>query len=245
VDYRVYQMNVNERIKYGTGYMLLFLILGKLFYDSWLISLAGILFLPFLYQKKAQKLAQIRREKLSLEFRDYILAFSASLKTGYSAENALVQAGRDLEHMYEEKTAMIAECKKIEKQLLNNQLAENLILDFAQRSGQDEIRDFAAIFVIAKRSGGNMTAIIQNTADIISEKIEVKREIQVLFAAKRMEQGIMNIVPLLIIGYVRCTTPGYFDVMYHNLPGNIMMSLCLLIYAAAYFMSEKIMEIEV
>lgn len=147
--------------------------------------------------------------------------------------------------MYEGETAMTAECRKIEKQLLNNQLPEELLSDFAVRSGQDEIKDFASIFIIAKRSGGNMTAIIRNTADVIGEKIEVKREIQLLFAAKRMEQRIMNVVPIAIIGYVRLTTPDYFDAVYHNLFGNLVMTVCLLIYAFAYFMSEKIMEIEI
>lgn len=245
MDYRIYRLSVSERLRYGTMYMLLFLLIGKLFYDSWISSLLGIVMLPFLFCQKEKKLAKIRREKLSLEFKDFILAFSASLKAGYSAENAMVQAGKDLEHMYGKETAMIAECRRIEKQLLNNQLPEILLSDFAKRSGQDEIKDFSAIFMIAKRSGGNLNDIIRNTAEVISEKIEVKREIELLFAAKKMEQNIMNVVPIAIIGYVRLTTPEYFDAMYHNAFGIIIMTLCLLVYAGAYFLSVKIMDIEV
>ncbi len=245
MDYRVYRLSAREKVKYGILYTAVFLLLGKVFYDSFSAALAGIMVLPFLFRKKAEKLALRRREKLSLEFKDFILALSASLKTGYSAENAFTQAGRDLAHMYGEETFMVAECRKIDKQLQNNQLLEVLLSEFAERSGQDEIRDFAAIFVIAKRSGGNMNAIIRNTAGVISEKIEVKREIQLLYAAKRMEQNIMNVVPVAIIGYVRLTTPDYFDVMYHNSFGIFVMTVCLLIYAGAYFLSGKIMDIEV
>ncbi len=245
MDYRVYHLSVYEILRYGISYMLLFLVIGKLFYDSWLVSLFGIPVLPLLLHQKEKKLAKIRREKLALEFKDFILAFSASLKAGYSAENAIVQAGKDLEHMYGKETAMILECHRIEKQLLNNQLPEVLLSEFAQRSGQDEIKDFSAIFMIAKRSGGNLNAIIRNTADVISEKIEVKREIELLFAAKRMEQNIMNVVPVAIIGYVRVTTPEYFDAVYHNLFGIIVMTVCLSVYIGAYFLSVKIMDIEV
>lgn len=245
MDYRVYRLSVREKIQYGAGYIAVFVILGKLFYDSWIAAFAGILFLPLLYHRKAGKLAKLRRENLSLEFKDFIQAFSASLKAGYSAENAMIQAGKDLAHVYGGETAMTAECRKIEKQLLNNLSPEELLSDFAVRSGQDEMKDFAAIFMIAKRSGGNMPAIIRNTSDIISEKIEVKREIQLLFAAKRMEQNIMNVVPVLIIGYVRLTTPDYFEAMYHNAFGICAMTICLLVYMFAYFLSEKIMEIEI
>lgn len=159
--------------------------------------------------------------------------------------HAFVQAGRDLALIYDEDTDMVLESRKIVSQLQNNKQPEELLSDFAQRSGQNEISDFAAIFSIAKRSGGNMGAIIRNTADIISEKIEVKKEIQVLFAAKRMEQNIMNLVPVAIIGYVRITTPDYFDTVYHTVFGNLFMSICLIVYVLAFFLSRKIMDIEV
>lgn len=245
MDYRTYELSWQEKILHGAGYMGIALLLGKIFYDSFYAALAGFFFLPLLLKRKAQMLAAKRREALALEFKDFILAFSASLKAGYAAENALVAAGRDLFCMYGTQSMMVEECRKMEKSLKNNQLSEVLLSEFAQRSGQEEIRDFAAIFMIAKRSGGAMSAIIKNTADIISEKIEVKREIQLLYAAKRMEQNIMNVVPVAMIGYVRITTPDYFNAMYHNLFGIMVMSLCLAVYAGAYMLSRKIMDIEV
>lgn len=245
MDYRIYKLSRKEKILYSVEYLGIFLLFGKIFYDSFYIAFAGVFFLPRLLKRKAQMLAAKTREVLTLEFKDYILALSASLKAGYSAENALIAAGRDLFCMYGEESMMVAECRKMEKNLKNNQLAEVLLTEFAERSGQEEIRDFAAIFVIAKRSGGGMGAIIKNTADIISEKIEVKREIQLLYASKRMEQNIMNVVPIAMIGYVRMTTPDYFQVLYHNVFGIVIMSMCLAVYAAAYLLSCKIMDIEV
>lgn len=245
MDYRKYDMSFQEKMLHSVEYIGIFLLLGKVFYDSFYAAFAGILFLPFLLRRKARMLAGKRREALSLEFKDFILAFSASLKAGYSAENALVAAGKDLFSMYGAETMMVAECRKMEKNLKNNQLSEVLLTEFGERSGQEEIRDFASIFVIAKRSGGAMSTIIKNTADIISEKIEVKREIQLLYAAKRMEQNIMNIVPAAIIGYVRVTTPDYFNTLYHNPFGILIMSVCLAVYVSAYMLSRKIMDIEV
>ncbi len=245
MDYREYRLSIREKAIYGMMYMSVFLLLGKVFYDSFYAAMAGIFLLPFLFRAKARALARRRREALSLEFKDFILALCASLKTGYSAENAFAQAGRDLAYMYGENTHMVSECRRIEKQLQNNKPLEVLLTEFAERSGQDEIRDFAAVFAIAKRSGGNMSSMIQNTAGIISEKIEVNREIQLLYAAKRMEQNIMNVVPAAIIGYVRITTPDYFDRMYHNAFGILIMTVCLAVYGGAFVLSRKIMDIEV
>lgn len=67
MDYRIYRLSVSEKLKYGASYMLLFLVIGKLFYDSWIVSLFGIIIFPFLFHRKEKKLAKERREKLSLE----------------------------------------------------------------------------------------------------------------------------------------------------------------------------------
>lgn len=245
MDYRIYRMSVKEKIMYGGLYTVILMIVCYVFYDDFRFVMVGLGTFPFLFRRKADRLAVRRREQLSLEFKDFILSFCASLKTGYSVENAVVEAGKDLMYMYGESSDMVTECKKMEVQLKNNKLPEEILSEFATRSGQDEIKDFAAIFAIAKRSGGNMTGMIRNTANVISEKIEVKREIQLLYAAKRMEQNIMNVVPVAIIGYVRITTPDYFDKMYHNLFGMMVMTICLAVYVFAFFLSQKIMDIEV
>ncbi len=245
MDYRKYKMTIKERVKYSVLYAGVFLLLAYLFFDSFYAALFGIPLLPFLLKRQSKKLAGKRQEQLSSEFKDFILSFSASLKTGCSVENAFAQAYRDLLFLYGETGDMVIECRRMVKQLQNNKVLEDLLTDFGLRSGQNEIWDFASIFAIAKRSGGNMNAIIRNTADIISEKIEVKREIRLMFAAKRIEQNIMNFVPMAIIGYVRLTTPDYFDSIYHNPFGIAVMSVCLIVYMFSYFLSQKIMNIEV
>lgn len=244
-DYRVYQMNRKEKLFYLLKLMSIGLILAKIFFDSFYMAGIGVVLLPFLFRRKAKELAKKRREDLALEFKEFILALSASLRGGYSAENAVALAQKDLACIYTEKSFMMNECMHMRQQLSNNKPLEQLLTEFAERSGQEDIRDFAAVFALAKRSGGNMGGIIRNTAEIIGEKIEAKREIRLLFAGRRMEQNIMNLVPVGIIVYVRMTTPDYFDYMYRTPLGMLIMSTCLAVYAIAYMMSVKIMDIEV
>lgn len=245
MDYRNYQLSFFEKIKYSALYITIACLIAKLFYNSFLVGTLAFFLLPFLLRQKKRSLAKKRQERLVLAFKDLILSFSAGLKAGYSVENAFMEAYKDLRFIYEEENDILQECSQICNQIKNNRMLETLLVDFGDRSGQQDIQDFASVFVIAKRSGGNLSAIIQNTAQIISEKIEVKREIQVMFAAKRMEQKIMNILPFAIIFYIRMTSSGYFDALYGNASGVIVMSACLLIYAFAYFLSRKIMNIEV
>jgi len=55
----------------------------------------------------------------------------------------------------------------------------------------------------------------------------------------------MNVVPFFIIFYISLTSKGFFDVLYHNPVGILIMTICMAVYLAAFLLSEKIVEIEV
>ena len=52
----------------------------------------------------------------------------------------------------------------------------------------------------------------------------------------------MNAMPFLIVWYVEAGNPGYFDMLYGNLAGAVLMTVCMGVYLAAYALSERIFE---
>ena len=116
---------------------------------------------------------------------------------------------------------------------------------FAIRSGLEEIQEFADVFSIAKKTGGNLTEIIYETADMIGDKIEVNKQIQVMISAKQIEQNIMNVIPFAIALYIGTISKGYFDVLYHSATGILIMTVCLLIYLFAYQMGQRLTQINI
>jgi tight adherence protein B len=55
---------------------------------------------------------------------------------------------------------------------------------------------------------------------------------------------IMNMMPFFIMAYISLTGRGYFDVMYHNLPGIIVMSVCLIVYIFSYLWGVRIFAVK-
>ena len=92
---------------------------------------------------------------------------------------------------------------------------------------------------------GNSILIIKNAVRQLGDKAEVKREIDTVIAAKKMEFRIMSVIPLGIIGYMRLSFPEFMAGLYGNLPGAVFMSICLGAYIAAWRLGCKIVEIEV
>ena len=216
-----------------------------LFYDS---MIAWILLMPFVIlslRDKGRAECQKRKRKLEIEFREVILSVSSNLQAGYSVENAFQEAYRDIVLLYGKESVMAKELRLLFRKLNNNEQLESALTTLADRSGVQDIRDFADIFQIAKRGGGDMRGIIANTSDIIGDKQEIRREIETVISEKKLEQQIMRYIPFFIIFYISLTTKGYFENLYHNLFGWILMTGSLIVYIVACRLSDQILNIEI
>lgn len=244
-DYNEYRFNAKEQILYTAEGLLIAALIGYFFYRSW-IACIGLLPIVFLFlQSKKRELAKRQRQELNIQFKDLILSVSANLKAGYSIENAFRESYKDMAMLYGEEGIICTELRYILTGLDNNVVLEKLLYGLGMRSGLPDVVQFADVFLIAKRNGGNMTDILAKTAAVIEQKTETDKEIQLMIGAKKMEQKIMNMVPFLIIFYISSTSKGFFDVLYHNLIGVIIMTVCLGFYLAAFLLSGRIVDIEV
>ncbi|WP_099467365.1 type II secretion system F family protein [Konateibacter massiliensis] len=245
IDYSKYKFTKAEALFYGGEWLGLCGVVGWLFYHSVIAVMILFLFLNFFYEDKKRGLLEKRKKELNLQFKDAINSLSGALAAGYSVENAFAEVYEELCLVYTKDALIMKELYHIMRRLEMNETIEVLLLDLANRSGDEDIKSFVEVFTIAKRSGGDFTAIIDMTANSITGKIEVKREIDVLLASKKLEQKIMNMIPMLIILYIGITSKGYFNILYKNVFGIIVMTICLGVYLFAYFMGRRIVDVEV
>lgn len=244
-DYAEYHFSIAQKFLYLLEGGFLVAMVGYFFYQSWAACVCLFPLLVFFLREKKKELAKRRRQELSIQFKDLVLSLSANQRAGYSIENAFKEAYRDMEMLYGTQSPVCQEVRHIILGLENNVVLEKLLYSLGVRSNEPDIMQFADVFLIAKRSGGNMTEILEKTAAVIEQKMETEQEIQLMISAKKMEQKIMNMVPFLIIFYIGTTSKGFFDVLYHNLIGVVIMTVCLGFYGAAYLLSKRIVEIEV
>lgn len=220
-------------------------ILGFIFYNSIIGAVPVAVFIPFYVHTRSKINIKKERERTLDEFKDGMNAVAVALRAGYSVENAFIEAGRELRAMGNTKSGTAGFFEYIHSQLSVNINIEDAMAVFADKSGVPDIVSFAEVFAYAKRSGGNMVEIIQDTVMTISDKADTAREISVLISAKQLEQAIMDVVPIGIILYLRFTAWELLSRLYGNLYGITVMSVCLCVYAFAVFISLKIADIQV
>lgn len=224
--------------------MLLAVLINTIFYRSllFLLFLApfGVI-VPLMMRKT---LCEKRRDMLGGQFKDAILALSSALQAGYSVENAWKEAWQEMACIYGEDGLITKEFAAMVKAIAVNETPEQVLEDFAARSGIDEIESFAQVFRLAKRSSGDLVSIIDSTSRTIGEKLRVREEIVTVTTAKQLEQTIMSVIPAAIILYLRFAFVGFLDVLYEGIFGRLVMTVCLLIYGAAILVGRRMVRPE-
>ena len=194
----------------------------------------------FLKEEKKKK-----EQEFQKQFREMIQSLSAALNTGYSVENAFYETQKELKILYPPEARISKELLVITRKLRMHIPVEQVLEEFAEQVLSEDVKSFVTVFVTAKKSGGDMIGIIRNTANQIGDKIEVKREIDTMLAAKKYEFQIMSVVPYGIIGYMSLSFPEFMNELYGNMAGIGVMTLCLGIYAGAYYLGIRILRIDV
>ncbi len=216
-----------------------------LFYRSvWGLCLSAIV-IPVCIHRKKKKEQKTRNRRMQIQFQSAIRAISGALTAGYSLESAWRYAMDELERLYGNAGEIYREFYQMNQKIRMNEPVEQLLYEFAGRSGNEDICHFSEILLYVKRSGGNLTEIIRKTGSRMQEKYEILREIETGVAAKRAEQKMMMLLLPGILFFVTLSSPEYSSHLYGNPAGIAVMSICLLGYAGAFFWSEKIMAIEV
>ncbi len=220
------------------------ILLDHFFYRSlWaLIFLVPVGFAYLLLQRKL--LADRKRAEFRQQFKELLMLSSTLQRAGYSVENSILKSHKDIRYMFGRESPVCRLVREVSSSVANRGSAGEVFVRIGRQCGMEEIEDFGSVYEIAYQKSGNMSVIMDKAAESIIERTEVENEIYVSISKSRFEMKIMNMMPFFIMAYISLTGRGYFDVMYHNLPGIIVMSVCLIVYIFSYVWGVRIVTVK-
>ena len=236
-DYRIIPLTRKDAALAALEGIGLIAVLDLLFYSH----PAGLLVLwPLLiiWMKEAarRKRERIRRQ-LRSDFRVALHSLAVSFRAGYSAEHAFSACGRDVRNTLGRESELVREMDALNRRIRLQLRPEEVFAEFAFRTGVEDVEAFAEVFSAARRSGGDLAAIVRSAADTIGAKIEAA------LAARKSEQQIMSLMPCLILLYLRIASPGFLDVLYGNVAGACVMTCALAVYLLCVRAGNRIVEV--
>lgn len=202
--------------------------------------IAGKLILPVVVATKKEK----RQKALAKQFRDMLDTITTSIGAGKNIPEAFITARSDLAVQYSEEADIVHEIDVIIDGIKNSILIEDLLEDFGERSGIEDVKSFANVFKICYRKGGNIKDVIRNTHAILSDKMTIKEEIETLVTANKFEQNIMIVMPVILIALIKFSSPD-FAKNFTSPTGIISTTIAIALFVVSYFVGRKILKIKV
>lgn len=225
--------------------VLAILMISYLFYGTCLCAILLSPYLIYFLKSWEKQWIEKRKNMFQLQFKEAVQALATALNIGYSVENAMREVLKDLQVIYKKDELIIREFRYMVRQLDVNFTIEKVLQEFSERTKEEDVQTFVTIFVMAKRSGGDMIGIIRNTVQQMSEKADIRREIGTIIASKKLEFKVMSAIPFGMIGYMKFSFSEFMGILYGNVAGVVIMTICFLGYVIAYEAGKRIVEIEV
>ena len=221
------------------------IVVAFLFYKSVFGLFVGVAVIPFWMKLSKKEYEAGLKNRLLLEFKEYMMLIVASLQTGYSLEKALGHAEAELKKLYSDEIVILPYIHSMNQKIAMNVQLEKAFMEFANLVNLEEAISLAEIISFAKRSGGDYGKNIRETALKIETNLSIKQEIETITTEKRLELKVMSFMPIGILAYITLTSKGFIAPLYGNAIGISLMTACLLIYAVLIIIGKKIIEIEV
>ena len=243
--YDNYQLDKKRNTLFIFSLIALITGMGFVFYRT----LYAAFIIPLIYKRSKcayeNYLVDRRKRRLLIEFKDFLYLISSSLATGRHMTTSMGEAKDGLREIYDD--SLMAEEIEYMMRLVDEtgNSEEDVITEFAKRTGLEDIEDFAQVYRCCRQTGGNMIMAVNKAADVIGDKITIEREIQTIASQKKLEGRIITSMPIVMVLFLQILSPEYLDIMYETLAGRIIMTLVLATTIGAYVAIERIISIEI
>ena len=246
IDYSTYELSRKERMLFLiAGYCFIAFVVFLFYRSILLAAAAGVLIRRCqpLYEKY---MAGKRLREVNLQFRDLLYSLSASITAGHQMEEALVEARDNLAQMYDPVTPIMCELSSMRKRILENHESDRtLLIDFAKRTGGEDIRSFVQVYLTCRSTGGDLERIIAHTSQIITEKMKIAEQIDAITAQKKLEGRMISLMPAVMLLALNLLSPAYISVLYTTLAGRLIMTFCLAASVFGVVLMERLAAVEV
>ncbi len=261
INYKVYYMKPLEKIMYfllafATGAAIGYLFYGGIGKDEFgqateltlalniiIPTIVGILAVKLYLPIRVEQIKNKRIKNLKNQFRDMLEALTTSLGAGKNINDSFLGVYEDMLVQYPEDAYIVKEIEIINSGVQNNVAIEEILLDFGNRSGIDDIMSFANVFNISYRKGGNIKDVIRNTYIILSDKMEISEDIETIVSSNKMEQTIMIFMPIALIAIIKLMSPE-FAAKFVSTTGIIATTIAIGMFILSYFVGREILNIK-
>ncbi|WP_137700750.1 type II secretion system F family protein [Marimonas lutisalis] len=133
--------------------------------------------------------------------------------------------------------------------ILNDQMTFGSDLDQAmqnmiERVGAPELNLLAVTVSVQRNTGGNLSEILENLAQMMRDRLMIKAKIRAISAEGRFTSWLMMLFPFFLFAMIYSLVPTYFDEVWESGYGEVLVIGCLVFMAFGMIVIRRLVNFD-
>ena len=122
---------------------------------------------------------------------------------------------------------------------------ENALQNLAKRVPLLEVHFFVSSVLLQKRTGGNLSELLDKLASLIRERFKLRGRIKAISAHGKITATTLSIIPMGVAFLMFYTNRDYIEFFVKDPAGNQMAGVAIFFQVVGYLIMKKIVTIEI
>jgi tight adherence protein B len=108
-----------------------------------------------------------------------------------------------------------------------------------------DVRFFATAVLIQRETGGNLSEILDNLANVVRERFKIRRQVRVHTAHGRFTGYVLMGLPAFLAIALSFINPDHMNLLFEDRMGQLMIVGSVVMQAIGFIWIKKVIKIEV
>nr|WP_255622558.1 type II secretion system F family protein [Tessaracoccus sp. OS52] len=160
-----------------------------------------------------------RRAAFTKQLDETAQLLAGSLRAGYSLGQAVTTVAAEAESPTRD------EFTRIGNELRLGRPMGEAMISVAERMRSTDFEWLAQAVAINREVGGNLAEVLEGVGHTLRERAELHRRVDALSAEGKISAYVLGILPFGVAGFVSVLNPGYFDPLFEEPLGWVLLGL--------------------
>ena len=190
--------------------------------------------LPFVYlsYRRTRRLRKFERQ-----LPEALDLITRALRAGHAFAASLKMAGEELSE------PIAGELATVHDEVNFGVSLEQALTHLSERVPLTDLRYFVVAVLLQRESGGNLTEILNNLAQLIRERLKLMGKVRVLSSEGRLSAWILAIMPFFLAGVMNLVNPEFMRPLWTDPIGHSIIKWTLGMMLVGILIMRKIVKI--
>jgi tight adherence protein B len=192
-------------------------------------------FLPraYLAYRTVKRMAAMDRQLV-----DMLSLMSSSIRAGFSLMQSLSSASNRVG------PPLQVELERVLNDVRLGQRMEDALRAWSERVPSGNVRLLVTAMIVQRSAGGNLAEVLDNLAQTMRERVELRRQVSALTAYSRMTARVIGFYPLGIALVMTALNPGVYGRLWTEQSGWVLLGVALVMNVVAFITLRRVARVE-